>query len=89
MTSVRRVSRKCSGRRPAQSASLIIACMRGSAAMRAAKCAGAAMSRRHFDPDSGLASIECRLCQTVAVREDLSPMVQCQLAFQADVPSRT
>ena len=65
MTAARRVSRVCSGRRPAQTASWIVAWMRGFAAVRAPKCAESRDVSRSFVPHPGLACTECRLRHTV------------------------
>ena len=67
MTAVRRVSRRCSGRRPAQTASWIIAWMRGLAAVSAPKCARAAMSRAllYPIPDWPALSVACVMRHTV------------------------
>ena len=61
MTATERVSRGGFGRKLARTASCTIAWMRGLAATRVPKCAGAAMSRALFVPDSGLACAECGL----------------------------
>ena len=50
MTAAMRVSRSCFGRRSAKTASWIIAWMRDFAAVKASKCAGAAMSRALLYP---------------------------------------
>ena len=50
MTSERRASRICSGRRLAQTASRIIAWMRGLAAVSAPRCTRAAMSHALLNP---------------------------------------
>ena len=47
---VKAISRSCFGRRPAKTASWIIAWMRSWTAMRAPNCAGAAMSRALLHP---------------------------------------
>ena len=61
MTAGRRDSRGCFGRRPAQTASWIIAWVRGLAVMRAPRCAGAPMSRGllYPIPDWPASSVAC------------------------------
>ena len=61
MSAAKRAFSGCFGRRPAATASWIIAWMRGLAAVSATRCAGAAMSRTL----SGLASAECGLRNAV------------------------
>ena len=72
MTSERRVSRICSGRRTAQTASRIIPWMRGLAAVRAPKMYRNSDVSRSFVPDSGLSSTERGLRHAVLreIREE-------------------
>ena len=62
-TAARRVTKGCSGKRPAATASQIIAEMRGLAAMSAPRCAGLAMSR----------ALSCTQCPTGLRRVWLAP----------------
>ena len=65
MTSERRASKICSGRRPAHASCWIIAWLRGLAAMRAPQMCRCSGVLRSFEPNSELASAEGRLCHAV------------------------
>ena len=74
MTVARRLSKGCFGRKPAVTASCIIAKMRGLAAMSAPRCVGPAMSRAllYPIPDWLGLSVACSELSSVNPRKSLS-----------------